>query len=143
MSRSGYSDDIDNWQLIKWRGAVASASRGKRGQSFFLELIAALDALPEKKLIAHDLEAEGAVCALGAVGKRRGTDMSKVDPEDRDSVAGLFNLPHALTCEVVYMNDEWGPANETPEARWSRIRAWAVANLRDFEPAPIVRRNET
>lgn len=30
MSRSGYNDDIDNWQMIKWRGQVASAVRGKR-----------------------------------------------------------------------------------------------------------------
>lgn len=25
MSRSGYSDDVENWQLIRWRGQVASA----------------------------------------------------------------------------------------------------------------------
>jgi len=31
MSRHGYSDDIDEWALIKWRGQVASAMRGKTG----------------------------------------------------------------------------------------------------------------
>lgn len=32
MSRCGYSDDYDQWALIRWRGAVESAIRGKRGQ---------------------------------------------------------------------------------------------------------------
>jgi len=34
MSRSGYVDngDIEQWDLIRWRGAVASAIRGKRGE---------------------------------------------------------------------------------------------------------------
>lgn len=135
MSRSGYVDDIDQWDLIKWRGQVASASRGKRGQMFFLELIAALDALPEKKLIAEDLIKEGVVCALGAVAQRRGQDVSGLDPEDRDTVAGFFGLPYALTCEIVWTNDEGGPFKETPEARWARVRAWAVSNLRDIDPA--------
>ena len=38
MSRSGYSDDLDNWDLIRWRGQVSSAIRGKRGQGFLREL---------------------------------------------------------------------------------------------------------
>jgi hypothetical protein len=37
MSRSGYSDDLENWSLIRWRGAVASAIRGRRGQAFLRE----------------------------------------------------------------------------------------------------------
>ena len=48
MSRSGYSDDIDdNWAHIMWRGRVASSIRGKRGQAMLRELLAALDAMPE------------------------------------------------------------------------------------------------
>jgi hypothetical protein len=136
MGRSGYADDIDNWALIKWRGQVTSASRGRRGQLFFLELIASLDALPEKKLIAEEIEHEGAVCAIGAVGRRRGIDMTELDPYDREGVAGVFKLPFALACELFWENDECGPRGETPEARWKRIRAWAVANLRDFELRP-------
>ena len=35
MSRSGYIDDMDDtWQFIKWRGQVASAIRGARGQGY-------------------------------------------------------------------------------------------------------------
>lgn len=60
MSRSGYTEDCDdNWQLIRWRGAVASAIRGKRGQAFLRELLAALDAMPEKRLIADALVFDG------------------------------------------------------------------------------------
>lgn len=134
MSRSGYVDEMDDqWQLIRWRGAVASAMRGRRGQAFLNEMLAALDALPEKKLIADELEAaDGAVCAIGAVGKARDVDMKDVDPEDREKVAALFSIPHALACEIVYTNDECF-SRETPEQRFVSMRAWikqAIWNAR-------------
>ncbi len=59
MSRSGYSDDLDQGDLNRWRGAVASAIRGKRGQSFLRELLASLDAMPRKELISEAMEASG------------------------------------------------------------------------------------
>ena len=63
MSRSGYTDyddsDFANWNHIRWRGQVASATRGKRGQQFFRDLIAALDAMPTKVLITDDLYRAG------------------------------------------------------------------------------------
>lgn len=88
MSRSGYSDDIDDqWSWICWRGAVASAIRGVRGQSFLQEMFRAMESLPEKKLIADELAtADGAVCAIGAVGRNRGIDMENIDPEDSERV---------------------------------------------------------
>ena len=33
MSRSGYSDGLDEWAMIRWRGAVKSAIRGARGRA--------------------------------------------------------------------------------------------------------------
>src|ERR1700722_1111238 len=90
MSRSGYNDDCEQWALICWRGAVNSAIKGARGQAFLAELIAALDALPEKRLIATELEQEGAVCAIGAVGRARGVDMSKLDPDNPERVSSTF-----------------------------------------------------
>jgi hypothetical protein len=45
MSRSGYSDDCSGRELVLWRGAVASALRGRRGQAFLRELVDALDAV--------------------------------------------------------------------------------------------------
>lgn len=137
MSRSGYSDDCDDqWSLIMWRGAVASALRGKRGQAFLREALAALDALPEPALIPNDLAAEGAFCTLGAVGHARGTDMSGIDVEDSQAVAGLFAVPHALACEVMWMNDEAGRHSETPRERWERMRRWIVRHLKGDLPTP-------
>ena len=130
MSRSGYSDDYDNeWALIRWRGAVASAIRGKRGQSFLREMRAALDALPEKRLIAEELEESGEVCAIGSVGKARGVDMREVNPYDRESVAGLFGVSPALAAEIADTNDNW--YNETPEHRFVRVRAWVASHIRE------------
>lgn len=58
MSRSDYSEDLDMWDLIRWRGQVASAIRGKRGQKLLRDLAAALDAMPVKALIADELQTE-------------------------------------------------------------------------------------
>ena len=134
MSRSGYSEDCDdNWQLIMFRGRVSSAIRGRRGQAFFVALRDAMDAMPVKELIADDLEAEdGAVCALGALGKARGVDLSKIDPDDSVTVAATFDIAEVLAREVVYMNDEWSwGGNESPSARWQRMRQWVQSNIKE------------
>lgn len=127
MSRSGYCEDIDSDEQQRraniYRGAVASAFRGRRGQAFLKEMLAALDALPEKALIASELEQDGAVCAIGAVGKSRGIDMSKMYPEDIENVGAAFGIAEAMAREIVYENDdEWRV--ETPEQRYDRMRKW-------------------
>lgn len=129
MSRAGYSDDCDQWSLIRWRGQVASAIRGARGQAFLRELIAALDAMPEKALVADVLEEAGNVCAIGSVGLVRGIDMAKLDPEDPDGIAAAFGIAPQMVREIEYMNDEatWG---EEPAERWQRMRVWAIGNLK-------------
>lgn len=107
MSRSGYSDDGDQWDLIRWRGAVKAAIRGKRGQQTLREIAAALDALPQKELAAESLvTADGEYCTLGALGRARGIDMTPIDPEDRESVAQTFGIAGALAAEIMYLNDE-------------------------------------
>ena len=127
MSRSGYTDDGDDgW---RWRGTVANAIKGRRGQAFFLELIAALDALPEKKLIKEELEIDGAVCALGAVGKARGIDMTGIDPEDSGQVSAAFRISNAIAVEIEFMNDECFSL-ATEKERFSRMRSWAVSCLK-------------
>jgi len=128
MSRSGYVDDLDNWDMIKWRGRVASATRGKRGQRLFLDLLAALDAMPEKRLITAELETTEGVCALGAVGKAREMDMSQIDPGEPEDVAAAFDIAACLAQEVVYMNDEYF-GRDTPEQRWVKMRAWVEKQL--------------
>jgi hypothetical protein len=134
MSRSGYSDDYDNYAVLMcYRGVVASATRGKRGQRFFRELVAALDVMPEKRLIAHDLENPEGVCALGALGKQKGVALPRLDPEDDygengDRLAPVFDIASQLANEVMYMNDDRSE-NDSPERRWKRMRDWAARQI--------------
>jgi hypothetical protein len=137
MSRSGYTECSEDhearWQQIRWRGAVHAAIFGKRGQAFLTELLAALDALPEKKLIAHQLvDLSGNVCALGAVAKARGLDVSNLDPQNQYAVAKTFDIALALACEIMFENDEyWQYWREfTPEARFNSVRQWVVENIK-------------
>ena len=130
MSRSGYVDEIsDQWRHIRWRGAVNSAIKGKRGQSFLQELADALDELPQRRLIAGDLERDGDVCAIGALGLKRNVLMYSINPEDSDLVADSFGVARALVCEIEYINDEWY-ASETPEQRWKRMREWVGEQIK-------------
>jgi hypothetical protein len=131
MSRHGYSDDLgdeDPLQLGRWRGRVASAIRGRRGQQLLRDLRDALDAMPEKRLIAEQLEADGEVCALGAVGRARGIEMSGIDPEDSERVAAAFDIAEPLAREITYENDE--NYNMTPEGRWKYMRSWVERRIK-------------
>jgi hypothetical protein len=196
MSRSGYSDDYDDGNsLAMYRGVVASAMRGKRGQAFFRDLVDALDAMPEKRLIEGDLIREEppcdlvrwlfaapneyrddydprrpdswrlpesvewrddcGVCAIGALGLKRGVSMARLDPEDAATIGEIFNIAEQLAREVVWENDEasgrvtvvpsrYDPVSgryvngvyrdETPEERWQRMRNWAARNIREPQP---------
>lgn len=112
MSRSGYSDDIDDlWAHIRWRGAVASAIRGERGQAMLRELLQALDEMPDKRLYAGSFAtADGEFCALGVLGARRGVRMDDLGDEEDCSPAVVgerFGIARALAAEVMYLNDEW------------------------------------
>jgi hypothetical protein len=132
VSRSGYSDDCEQWELILWRGAVNSALRGKRGQAFLREMLAALDALPEKRLIENELEDNsGAVCALGSVGKQRGLAQRGINLDDdwdsgRQIAAKMFGIAPAMAAEIMFINDDCS----SPEQRWKIVRAWVVEQLK-------------
>lgn len=131
MSRSGYSEEIDGWDLIRWRGAVNSALKGKRGQAFLADMAVAMDAMTEKKLIADELiSKEGEVCALGAVAKYKSLNVSDIDPHCSEQISDVFNIAEALAREIAFMNDDY--YGETPERRWQRMREWVNAN---FYPA--------
>lgn len=162
MSRSGYRDDIDQWDLIRWRGAVKSAIRGKRGQQALREIAAALDSLPVKELAAESfVTAEGEYCTLGALGRARGLDMAPIDPEDREGIAQTFGIAEALAAEIMYLNDDaidaWKyvevetvgplrryeqrtrwvrvPVSNIAAERWSYMREWVAKQIRTDEPA--------
>ncbi len=162
MSRHGYTeyDGDENTDLAmgRWRAQVASAMRGRRGQKFFVDLIAALDALPEPKLVAGHLETtEGEVCALGALGRYRQVKLpdpenpEETDPEDEadwDWLGDAFNIAPQLAQETMYVNDEHAPRVTTSDGyvalgrdyvhgplehpditRWKAVRRWAVRRL--------------
>ena len=164
MSRSGYMDDWDGDEdvlaLGRWRAQVRSATRGKRGQKLLKGILAAMDAMPEKKLYPNVLVNDGlpglediivggdeladesgnalpmgAVCAMGAFAKHNALDTSDVDPDDPSQVAALFDVAEPLVREIAYCNDEGGLGRETPEARFQRMRRWIENQIRKEDAA--------
>ncbi|WP_211435359.1 hypothetical protein [Chitinasiproducens palmae] len=124
---------------------------------FLRELLAALDAMTDKRLIADELQtADGDFCTIGALGAARGIDMSHLDPDDREAVAEAFNIAPALAAEIVYENDEglyawdwtevevYGPLRRfeprtqsmrvarprLEEERWQHMRQWVASQIR-------------
>ena len=96
MSRSGYTDECDGWEFVRWRGAVNSAIRGKRGQAFLNEMVTALDAMQEKRLLVR-LAGDRGRRLLRARGGRpcaqHGPDADR--PDDRETVARTFGIAEA------------------------------------------------
>jgi hypothetical protein len=145
MSRSGYSEDLDHWALIRWRGAVAAAIRGKRGQALLKEMEAALVALPEKRLISKEFASSesGDVCALGSValkrrlekGLDRPTALKEIEdqfPEgcEAEQVCSEMDIADAMAKEITYVNDEYGPYKCTPEKRYEVVLEWVREQIK-------------
>lgn len=134
--RHGYVDDLDNWDQIRWRGRVASAIRGKRGQKMLAELRDALDAMPTKRLVSRQLQTkQGECCALGCLAAAKGKDLTEHEDDDdcdlqelNGELAATFDVAECLIQEVEYENDE-GACQETPEQRWTRMRRWVGKRL--------------
>lgn len=133
MSRSGYDYDLDSWALIRWRGAVSSAMKGKRGQAMLKELLVALEALPQKRLVDGDLrDAQGDVCAFGALCVSKGVDTSDIPSDDCETLAKLFNVAPAMAREIVYKNDDDGFwTDRTPEQRYEDFHAWLKGQIKE------------
>lgn len=149
MSRSGYDVCICNFNEVNlYRGNVDRALAGKRGQAFLKEMLRAMDAMPEKRLISHAMEVTepypkndervGDVCALGSVAKARGIDMSRIDAliESGDDdevgriVAKRFSIAEPMAREIMDANDD-ELGLETPEQRFVRMRAWIQKQIRE------------
>lgn len=141
MSRSGYDDDYDGDfnALNLYRANVDRSLAGKRGQAFLKEMLAAMDALPDKKLAAGIMQEQGGeVCAIGSVGKARGLDMSNLDRiiENEDyerlasAIAKQFGIAECMAREIMYMNDDRGPRDESPEQRFTAMRKWVESNIK-------------
>lgn len=108
MARHGlHEDDGDVLAFGRWRGAVMSAIRGKRGQEFLRELADALDAMPVKELVPGELQDEdGCHCALGVLGERRGLNVASMDVDDYDALADALKVNAKIAQEVMWENDE-------------------------------------
>lgn len=138
MSRSGYVDDYDDAGALNlYRGTVARAIRGQRGQAFLREMAAALDAMPVKELITEEIVDEGGrACAIGSVALSRKLNVSNIDESEPDQVAQAFGIARAMAAEIAYENDECGDRfvdgkrrDETPAERWQRMRKWVDEHL--------------
>jgi hypothetical protein len=127
--RSGYTDDCEYLEL--YRASVERAIRGKRGQRLLRELLLALDAMPQKRLIAGSLVDGNDVCLLGAGGKRLGiADIDKIDPEEHHVLAKRFDVARCLIQEIESINDDdFSYRAETPEQRYERVRKWLVNHV--------------
>lgn len=138
MSRHGYTDDQEQQDYAMWRGRILSAIRGKRGQAMLRDLAAALDAMPDKRLVARVLQTkDGDACALGCLARVRGKDLSEHSEEDIEDdpdwfnalLSEEFNVAECLIREVEWENDEGG-WRETPEQRWTRMRKWCDRHIK-------------
>jgi hypothetical protein len=124
-----------------WHANLRRAMQSKRGRAFLRELLEALDALPQKRLIRGAMEQSGEVCALGAVGLKRCMDLDGLDSRDHDQIADAFGIRSMLAQEIAYWHDQGmeacllgltdggGWTESTPEDRFTFVRAWVVARL--------------
>jgi hypothetical protein len=133
MSRSGYSDDYGDDDPL---------------------------AMPDKRLVAGELEADGQFCALGVVGQARGLNLANIDTYDVESLGPKFNIAEQLAREIMWVNDEhvsehrwvdleicgpvrpgypdWGRHKQSVclsnehagEERWQTVRKWVASHIR-------------
>jgi hypothetical protein len=143
MNRSGYDDyDGDAADLNLYRANVERALAGRRGQAFLKEMLAAMDALPEKKLIPGLMQEDsGEVCAIGSVSKARGIDMERLnqlaedeDPDLPRAIAKQFGIAACMAREIMYWNDADARDPETPEQRFARMRKWIERQIKAEAP---------
>ena len=142
MSRHGYIDDYDDQKMLAmYRGRVASAMRGKRGQKMLRDLRDALDKMPDKRLVSRRLQTKaGDCCALGCLAFTKGIDLTQHEDDDpydlmelNADLASMFDVAECMVREVEYMNDE-GAWKETPEQRWERMRRWVQKHIDERHP---------
>jgi hypothetical protein len=133
MSRSGYSEDWGedfNNQLELYRNSVDLALSGRRGQKFLKDLLAALDSMPQKRLIRYEFEKAGEVCALGAAGRAKGIDLPRGEMDEIDIryLSRSLGVAPCMAREIMYENDDRGRA-ATPEQRFVRMRQWVSEKI--------------
>ena len=110
---------------------LAAAIRSKRGQTLLRDLLAALDAMPDKKLIAGDfVRPNGSCCALGVLGLARGIDPEYLAAlgDDYDRASKSFGASISLIRHIQDENDH-RLKNATQDQRWAHVRGWAASKI--------------
>jgi hypothetical protein len=163
MSRSGlYEDDGDDPLAFgRWRAQVKSATRGKRGQSFLKDMLAALDALADKRLVAGSLVFDGSpehpypeehedIIVGGDQlmdGRGRTVRVGDVCALGSLGVKRGLDMSKFNQDDPEFIADALGVAHqlareviwvndedgcgETPEQRFVRVRAWVLNQIKD------------
>lgn len=136
-----------------WEANQERSLRGRKGQAALKRLEAALLALPEPKLAVDVLEdADGMVCALGAIAKHEGYVGSlelPTPPEDEDddeawdewgvegdsqieeamlALAEALDVPKLVAVAIIARNDEG--SLRSPEVRYDDMLDWVQRCLR-------------
>lgn len=137
--RISYSEDEDYpGQFGLWQANCDRSIAGRAGQLALRELEAALLALPEKRLIAHELERDGDVCAIGALVKYKGIT-PKNDPDGEMDLIGVeCGIPRLAAWKLVELNDsildtKWSDGKLiplTPEERYQSVLDWVRKRLK-------------
>ena len=99
-----------------------------------------MDAMKEKRLIANSFKMEGDFCTLGVIARKRGVELQDLLDEDycgqyvdHERLADRLGVAAAMAKEIMFMNDEAMLFDETPEARWRRMRAWISEHIEEQE----------
>lgn len=115
--RFSYTDEEDvPGQFALWQANCQRSINGKKGQAALRELEAALLALPDKRLIAEKMiDADGEVCAIGALAKYKGRDLlaePHIGPDDEfegdgemEEIGMELGMPRLVAWKVVCKND--------------------------------------
>lgn len=139
MSRyDGDNYESDESQMALFRANVDRASRGKRGQAFFLEFEQILLAMPNKRLASGVIADEsGEVCAIGAYARAKNPETltNYIDKGyesfslwDTATLGAKCGMAKCLAWEVAYVNDETFEKC-TPEERHAKMLAWVRTQI--------------
>jgi len=153
MSRMDAAFDGEVVAAGLWQSMYQRSTRGKKGQRNLHDFIAALDAMPEKRLI-RDAEVEKlydeekdeyvvvGVCAVACFAAAKGGDaryFGEEDDSDIFSTAELgksYGLSWTMAWEMARANDGTF-AGLTPQERWQAMRDWAVSLLQPLPALPL------
>ncbi len=95
------------------------------------ELLDALDAMPDKRLIEGDLVTEdGECCTIGALLLHKKVSNPRHYHEWNEGIAAQLDVATCLVQEIEWENDE-AACQELPEKRWTRMRKWVAAQIKE------------